>query len=120
MNEFSSEKNHSFRLLLGTILFSLLFLIPCALIVALVPIQTKAPVQTLPQFEVEAVALEEDVPYEAEIEDEELLEVSYSAKAQDFRKKIDEGLSLYRQPYSKRIQRLSNTTTRQKQDYRQT
>lgn len=101
MNEFSSEKNHSFRLLLGTILFSLLFLIPCALIVALVPIQTKAPVQTLPQFEVEAVALEEDVPYEAEIEDEELLEVSYSAKAQDFKKKIDEGLSLYRQPYSK-------------------
>lgn len=101
MNENFSEKNHSFRLLLGTVLFSLMFLIPCALIVALVPIQTKAPVQTLPQFEAEAVALEDDVPYEAKIEDEEILEVSYNAKAQDFKKKTDDGLALYRQPYSK-------------------
>lgn len=101
MNEFVFEKNHSMRLLFGTIFFSLLFLIPCALIVALVPIKTPAPVQTLPQFEVEAVAVEDDVPYEAEIEDAEISDVSYSAKAQDFKRKIDDGLYLYRQPYSK-------------------
>ena len=101
MTESSHANNHNFRLLLGTIFFSLLFLIPCILICTFVPVKKLPIAKTLPTFEVEAVALEADVAFEEEKAIEDNFDVSYNTKVQDSKKRLDEGLALYRQPYSK-------------------
>lgn len=101
MTESSNANNHTYSLMLGTIFFSLLFLVPCTLICTFVPVKKIPTTTALPQFEVESVALEEDVAFKEKSVVEDSFEVSYSTKVQDSKKRLDEGLALYRQPYSK-------------------
>lgn len=91
---------HTFKLLFGTLLLSVFLLVPCILIFIFFPVKDTVSVSKVNenQFFVDVASFESTPDEEKEAQ---IPSTSLNVKALDFNKKVDAGLSLYRQPFSR-------------------